>query len=307
MAKDKNGRWLDPNKIPLSTKQSLQPRANQPKSGYYTVPMAGSGLPGRKVPPTITPPKYTKRPWEDNEQEEPIIPHQEPTTRLTDAPMPGSGMLPPELDPVLGNPLNGFIKPQPLPSDFDPETQARALKAVQQRPEHDPNAKIGSPGFRFPTQNKPAAGTPAASNPLDRHGPDGAPTAPALFTPTYNIPVEANVTDVKALAKLYTREALAILAEIMHDEKANANARVNAAENILNRGWGKPEVQVTQTIRRSVDQFSDEEIMSILSSAATVVEDLNLTNELNPPQDGTEPQADDGNGPDLGGNKPRES
>ena len=261
--------------------------------------MSGSGLPKRNIPPSITPPKYTKRPWEEPDadpKEEPYIEHQMP---LTDMPMPGSGIVPPHLDPVLGNPLNGFIKPQPLPSDFDPNTLNRGLEAIKKaQPELDPNTKIGSPGFRFPKPTDTPAGGPASNlNPLDRHGPGGQPTPPTLFTPQYNVPVEANVTDVKALAKLYTREALAILAEIMHDPKANANARVNAAENILNRGWGKPEVQVTQTIRRSIDQFSDDEIMSILSSAATVVEDLNLTNELNPPDN---PNSSDNEPNDLG-------
>lgn len=45
---------------------------------------------------------------------------------------------------------------------------------------------------------------------------------------------------LKDMARQYTDEALATLAEIMGDEEAPHAARVSAANSLLDRGYGKP-------------------------------------------------------------------
>jgi len=50
----------------------------------------------------------------------------------------------------------------------------------------------------------------------------------------------ATPLDVQALAKDKTEAALNVLAVIMYRETANAFARVAAAKELLDRGWGKP-------------------------------------------------------------------
>jgi hypothetical protein len=45
--------------------------------------------------------------------------------------------------------------------------------------------------------------------------------------------------DVKAIAQLYTKEAIELLAGIMRDKNAFATARVSAAKELLDRGHGK--------------------------------------------------------------------
>jgi len=47
---------------------------------------------------------------------------------------------------------------------------------------------------------------------------------------------------VREPARKHTGEALATLAAVMRDEKVPAAARVRAAEAMLDRGWGRPEV-----------------------------------------------------------------
>jgi hypothetical protein len=46
--------------------------------------------------------------------------------------------------------------------------------------------------------------------------------------------------EVAELAKRYTPEAMLTLAEIASDKRAPAAARVQAAEALLNRAWGRP-------------------------------------------------------------------
>jgi hypothetical protein len=60
--------------------------------------------------------------------------------------------------------------------------------------------------------------------------------------PKRPVTVEAHkiVADVKAAARELTPQALGTLREIMEDKKAPPAARVTAATEILNRGWGRP-------------------------------------------------------------------
>lgn len=45
---------------------------------------------------------------------------------------------------------------------------------------------------------------------------------------------------LRQLARDYTAEALEVLVEVMRDVAAPHSARVSAAQNIHDRGWGKP-------------------------------------------------------------------
>lgn len=50
--------------------------------------------------------------------------------------------------------------------------------------------------------------------------------------------------DVRKAAKKHTRVAISTLLEILQDAKAPHSARVRAAEVMLDRGWGKPQVDL---------------------------------------------------------------
>lgn len=68
--------------------------------------------------------------------------------------------------------------------------------------------------------------------------------------------------DIRSLARSHTGTALKTLAGIMNQEEAPAAARVQAANSILDRGWGKA-VQVMTgedggPIQVSVIRFSNE-------------------------------------------------
>lgn len=46
--------------------------------------------------------------------------------------------------------------------------------------------------------------------------------------------------EIRSLARSHTESAVKTLAGIMNSSKAPAAARVNAAQALLDRGWGKP-------------------------------------------------------------------
>jgi hypothetical protein len=47
------------------------------------------------------------------------------------------------------------------------------------------------------------------------------------------------VTEIRSLARSYTRTALNVLVGVMRNKDATAAAKVSAANAILDRGWGK--------------------------------------------------------------------
>jgi hypothetical protein len=48
------------------------------------------------------------------------------------------------------------------------------------------------------------------------------------------------ITEIRSIARSYTRTAIKTLVGIMRSENATHAARVSAANAILDRGWGKP-------------------------------------------------------------------
>ncbi|MDP3940175.1 MAG: DUF5681 domain-containing protein [Deltaproteobacteria bacterium] len=56
------------------------------------------------------------------------------------------------------------------------------------------------------------------------------------------------VKDVQELARTYTTEAVATLAEVMRDKEAAPAARVVAANAILDRGYGKPAQHISAEV-----------------------------------------------------------
>jgi hypothetical protein len=57
------------------------------------------------------------------------------------------------------------------------------------------------------------------------------------------------VTEIRSLARSYTRTALHVLVGVMRSKDATAAAKVSAANAILDRGWGK----ATQPVGNSDD------------------------------------------------------
>lgn len=63
---------------------------------------------------------------------------------------------------------------------------------------------------------------------------------------------------VTYLARQHTQAAMAVLREIVDDERAPPAARATAATALLDRGWGKSPIQIDLNVRQKFDDFLRE-------------------------------------------------
>jgi hypothetical protein len=78
---------------------------------------------------------------------------------------------------------------------------------------------------------------------------------------------------IQELARKHTIEALDVLVQIMLNEKAPPNARVAAANTLLDRAYGKaPTFSTTDpgTFKRAID-MTDDELAAIVAKARLTV------------------------------------
>ena len=76
---------------------------------------------------------------------------------------------------------------------------------------------------------------------------------------------------IQELARKHTNEALDVLVQIMLNQKAPSNARVAAANTLLDRAYGKaPTFSTTDpgTFKRAIDMTDDE--LAAIASRATL-------------------------------------
>ena len=79
------------------------------------------------------------------------------------------------------------------------------------------------------------------------------------------------VMDVRMLAKQWTTDSINTLADIMRDVAAPPNARVAAANSLLDRGWGKAAQTVEATVHSKFEDRSDDELIRIIEG--TIISD----------------------------------
>jgi hypothetical protein len=60
---------------------------------------------------------------------------------------------------------------------------------------------------------------------------------------------------VTVLARTFTERAINLLGKVMDDERAPQAARVQAAQGLLDRGWGKSPIQIDLNVRAKFDDF----------------------------------------------------
>ena len=74
--------------------------------------------------------------------------------------------------------------------------------------------------------------------------------------------------NVKELARMHTPEAIETLVAIMRSPKTKGTARVQAANSLLDRAYGKPAQQVELT-QRSIESMPTDEL---LTRAKSIIE-----------------------------------
>ena len=78
---------------------------------------------------------------------------------------------------------------------------------------------------------------------------------------------------IQELARKHTIEALDVLVQIMLNEKAPPNARVAAANTLLDRAYGKPpqfNTGDTGNFRKAID-MTDDELAAIVAKARLTI------------------------------------
>lgn len=75
---------------------------------------------------------------------------------------------------------------------------------------------------------------------------------------------------VREHALAYTKESVDVLAEVMRSKEAPPSARVSAANALLDRGWGKPDANLTVIRKRDAADLTDDELAAIAAGAAII-------------------------------------
>ena len=70
---------------------------------------------------------------------------------------------------------------------------------------------------------------------------------------------------VAALARQHGEAAIDFLAKLLMDENAPTRARIQAARELLDRGYGKP-VAMTADVTDTFDDVSDEELREMIDA-----------------------------------------
>lgn len=70
------------------------------------------------------------------------------------------------------------------------------------------------------------------------------------------------LTDIKILARRYTQEALEMTVEIMRGGETEG-VRLEAVKIIMDRAYGKPKQDVSVEVRRSMEDYTDAELMAL--------------------------------------------
>ena len=88
--------------------------------------------------------------------------------------------------------------------------------------------------------------------------------------------------DLKDLARQHTQRALETLVEIMTDGDSPSNARINAAQQLLDRGWGKPTTHNEVSVD-AYDRMTDEELIHFIKDSLPLmtktIEHIESSNE----------------------------
>ena len=81
---------------------------------------------------------------------------------------------------------------------------------------------------------------------------------------------------VKALARAHTVDAIKTLAEIVTSSKATDSARVQAATALLDRGWGKPLMQLEIGEAGAFSDMSDEDLDTFIVAATAQLKEAEV-------------------------------
>jgi len=101
-------------------------------------------------------------------------------------------------------------------------------------------------------------------NPAWVVGNPGGPGRPKKVLTAQELMDQQIRRDLKAVAKQHSPEAFRFLLETMRDTTAGVQHRLNAATQILDRGWGKPTNQTDINVN-VYDKMTNEELVKLIT------------------------------------------
>lgn len=69
--------------------------------------------------------------------------------------------------------------------------------------------------------------------------------------------------DIKELCRAHTKDAVETLIDVMNTKSAPPSARVMAANAVLDRGWGKPQIEVNASVT-VFDGMNDHDLLNYI-------------------------------------------
>ena len=84
--------------------------------------------------------------------------------------------------------------------------------------------------------------------------------------------------DLKDYCKAYSKDAIDVLVEVMKNKGAPPSSRIAAANAVLDRGFGKPQITVETTVS-AYDKMSDAELISHITGNVIEGEVLEILGE----------------------------
>lgn len=88
--------------------------------------------------------------------------------------------------------------------------------------------------------------------------PGGRPSRPET------IARREEIRHVREMCKEHSLSAVEALIEVMNTKTAPPSARVAAANSVLDRGWGKPSLEITATVN-AYDSMSEAELIGYIT------------------------------------------
>ena len=87
------------------------------------------------------------------------------------------------------------------------------------------------------------------------------------------------IQDVREYCRSKSQAAVEALVEVMSSKSAPPSARVAAANSILDRGFGKPQIEVNATVS-SYDNMSERELVAYIAGKTIEGEAIRVIEEM---------------------------
>lgn len=88
-------------------------------------------------------------------------------------------------------------------------------------------------------------------------------------------PSQQVMRDIRQYCKEHSKDAVEALVDVVNSKTAPPSARVAAANSILDRGWGKPQIEINATVS-AYDKMTEEQLVTYITGTVIDGEVIDL-------------------------------